>query len=120
MLKSSKWEKDENIKKMKFWKFPVDLQPEAVQSPIAISSCASKIHDNLQPLKFHGHWHKDGKAFIENTGISAKVTFQNRNEQPFVNGGALQPNERYIFEEIHFHWSERDDAGCEHKINGQT
>lgn len=61
-----------------------------------------------------------GEAIIENTGISAKITFQGRCEQPYITGGVLQPNERYIFEELHFHWSESDEAGCEHKINGQT
>lgn len=72
-------------------------------------------------MEFHGHWENVGKAFIENTGTSAKVTFQGRNEQPYISGGALQPNERYIFEELHFHWAEKDDdGGSEHNINGQT
>lgn len=98
----------------------VDGQFDAVQSPIAISSRDSKIHDNVKPLEFHGHWDKDGEAFVENTGTSAKVSFQGRTIQPFITGGPLRPNERFIFEELHFHWSESDDAGCEHKINDQT
>lgn len=91
-----------------------------VQSPIAISSRYSKIADNVKSLEFHGHWECDGQAFIENTGTSAKVTFNGRKQQPFICGGPLQPNVRYVFEELHFHWAEKDDSGCEHQINGQS
>lgn len=94
-----------------------DFGMRPVQSPIAISSRDTKIADNVHPLEFHGHWNCDG-AFIENTGISAKVTLNSRKQQPFICGGHLPPNSRYIFEELHFHWTERDDSGCEHRING--
>lgn len=97
-----------------------DLQFKMVQSPIAISMRDSRVRDDVSRLEFHGHWEKDGIAFIENTGTSAKVKFVQRSSQPYINGGCLRPNERYIFEELHFHWAENDDAGCEHKINGQT
>lgn len=90
-----------------------------VQSPIALSSLNSKVKDNIKPLEFHGYWENDGQAYIENTGTSAKITIENRNKPPFICGGTLKSNERYIFHELHFHWSEKDDSGCEHKINGQ-
>lgn len=90
-----------------------------VQSPIALSSLNSKVIDNIRPLEFHGYFENDGQAYIENTGISAKITFEGRNKQPYICGGTLKSNERYFFNELHFHWSEKDDSGCEHKINGQ-
>lgn len=91
-----------------------------VQSPIAISLRDSTIEDKIKSLKFVGHWERDGKAFIENTGISAQITFQGRKVQPYVSDGPLKSNERYIFEQMHFHWAENDSAGSEHIINGQV
>lgn len=97
-----------------------DLHVKTVQSPIAISIRESKVRDDVKQLEFHGHFENDGKAFVENTGTSARVKFLQRNKQPYISGGVLRPNERYIFEELHFHWTDTNDAGCEHEINGQT
>lgn len=96
-----------------------DFRVKPVQSPIALSTPTSRIKDNVKPLEFHGYWENDGQAFIENTGTSAKVTLNGRKQQPYICGGALRSNERYIFHELHFHWTDKDDSGCEHKINGQ-
>lgn len=102
------------------FKIAENFHIESVQSPISISIRESKIKDNEKPLEYHGHWTHDGIAFIENTGTSARVIFQRRKQQPYICGGPLPPNQRYIFAELHFHWAEHDNAGCEHIVNGQT
>lgn len=96
------------------------MHVKTVQSPIAISIRESQVRDDVKQLEFHGHSENDGKAFVENTGTSARVKLLQRNKQPYISGGVLRPNERYIFEELHFHWTDTNDAGCEHEINGQT
>ncbi|XP_031638050.1 uncharacterized protein LOC116350400 [Contarinia nasturtii] len=69
-----------------------------VQSPIALSLHKSKfVKRDFEPLKFHGHWEREGEAFIEDTGSSAKITFQGRHERPFISGGLLNSGEVYIF-----------------------
>lgn len=37
---------------------------------------------------------------------------------PYITGGPLTG--RYIFEQIHFHWSDCDSSGCEHILEGTT
>lgn len=81
----------------------------------------SKILANeFEPLEFHGHWNKDGDAFIENTGRYAEIIFENRTEQPYISGGLLPPTEHYIFEQMHFHWGETDNIGSEHIVDEKT
>lgn len=69
-------------------------------------------------MKYHDHWKKDGQAYIEDTGSSAKITFEGRRRRPFISGGLLRHNERYNFEQMHLHWGEQDDFGAEHVIDG--
>lgn len=74
-----------------------------VQSPIALQLRDAEIQDHAVPLEFVGHWDKvGGPAEIINTGSSAMITFPNRNKKPFLIGGPLK--EKFIFEQIHFHW----------------
>lgn len=70
------------------------------------------------PLQYAGYWVKDGSAWIENDGHTAKVTFKDRKVQPHLSGGILK--ERYIFEQMHFHWGESDNIGSEHIIDGKA
>lgn len=88
-----------------------------VQSPIEISNRAIEHRDDVDPLEYHGHWEPVGIARAQNTGTSAMVTFAKRTKQPFITGGPLGHN-LYIFEQIHFHWSETDKSGCEHTLEG--
>lgn len=90
-----------------------------VQSPIEISNRAIEHRDDVDPLEYHGHWEPVGVARVANTGTSAMVTFSKRPEQPYITGGVLG-EEKYIFEQIHFHWAETDDSGCEHTLEGMT
>ncbi|XP_055306150.1 carbonic anhydrase 1-like [Sitodiplosis mosellana] len=46
--------------------------------------------------------------------------FENRTERPYIDGGLLPPTERYVFEQMHFHWGESDSVGSEHVIDGKT
>lgn len=89
-----------------------------MQSPISISTPSCNTIRNVKRLKYHDHWKKDGQAYIEDTGSSAKITFDGRRRRPFISGGLLKRNERYIFEQMHLHWSEKDDLGSEHTIDG--
>lgn len=91
-----------------------------VQSPIAISSSEAVIRDNIKPLLFHGHWDADGTAKIENTAITVKLRFSDRNEQPYISGGPLRPHKRYIFDHMHFHWAHKDKIGSEHTLDGKS
>lgn len=88
----------------------------SVQSPIAISTRSSDYKDDIEPLEYHGHWEGIGISFVENTGTSAMVTFANRPEQPYITGGPLKT--KYIFEQLHFHWADTDESGCEHTLEG--
>lgn len=79
------------------------MSTEPVQSPIALSLRDAELQDDAVPLEFLGHWDKvGGFAEIINTGSSAMITFPNRNKKPNIVGGPLK--DKYIFEQIHFHW----------------
>lgn len=88
-----------------------------VQSPIAISTRSSDYLDDIEPLEYHGHWEAVGVAAVENTGTSAMIKFARRAHQPYIVGGPLH-GERYIFEQLHFHWADTDESGCEHTLEG--
>lgn len=79
------------------------MSTEPVQSPIALQFRDAEIDDASRPLEFVGHWEKvGGCAEMVNTGSSAMITLPNRNNKPYLIGGPLK--EKYIFEQIHFHW----------------
>lgn len=88
-----------------------------VQSPIEISNRAIEHIDDVDPLEYHGHWEPVGVARVQNTGTSAMVTFSKRKQQPYIIGGALD-TDMYVFEQLHFHWSDSDESGCEHTLEG--
>lgn len=76
---------------------------EAVQSPIALQLRDAELVDDAVPLEFNGHCEKiGGFAEMINTGSSLMITFPNRHKKPYIIGGPL--NEKYIFEQLHFHW----------------
>lgn len=91
----------------------------AVQSPIAVCTRSSDYVDDMLPLEYHDHWKAVGVACVQNTGTSAMVTFSRRPAQPYIIGGPLPSNEKYIFEQLHFHWSDTDESGCEHTLEGR-
>lgn len=89
----------------------------AVQSPIEFNTRAIHQSTNLSPLIYHGHFAGEGVASIINTGSSTNITFANRKVQPFLTGGPLG-SDKYIFEQLHFHWADEDSCGSEHTIEG--
>ncbi|XP_060524873.1 carbonic anhydrase 2-like [Cylas formicarius] len=88
------------------------------QSPIELKHDDSIHHDHFEPLEFHGHWDKGGKAFLKNTGKTAVLRFESR-ELPVLVGGPLH-EDTYVFEQLHFHWSADDTSGCEHIFEGRA
>lgn len=80
---------------------------------------ASNYVDHLPPLEYHGHWDFEGKTFIENTGLTAVLTLAERAKRPYIRGGPLPRGRKYVFEQMHFHWADRDDIGSEHILDGR-
>lgn len=91
---------------------------QSVQSPIELKHEDSNEYDHFEPLEFHGHWNDEGIASFTNNGYTATLTFKDR-ELPTLLGGPLHEDE-YIFEQLHFHWSDDDHSGCEHIFEGMT
>lgn len=89
----------------------------SVQSPIELKHEDSNEYDHFEPLEFHGHWDQEGDATFTNNGYTATLTFQNRSELPHLLGGPLH-SDKYVFEQLHFHWSDDDHSGCEHIFEG--
>jgi len=60
-------------------------------------------------------------ATIVNNGHSAQLTLNIPEDQqkPYITGSALN-NEKYIFEQLHFHWSGERERGSEHAIDGKS
>lgn len=50
--------------------------------------------------------------------FSATLRFFNR-ELPVLVGGPLH-EDQYVFEQLHFHWSDDDHSGCEHIFEGKA
>jgi len=79
------------------------MSSENVQSPIALEIRDAEFDDEAVPLEFVGHWDRiGGSAEMINTGTSAMIMLPNRNKKPYIVGGPLK--DKYIFEQIHFHW----------------
>ncbi|KAK9882176.1 hypothetical protein WA026_019690 [Henosepilachna vigintioctopunctata] len=91
---------------------------QKVQSPIKLTHDESNEYDHFEPLEFHGHWDKGGKATFKNNGYTATLRFQER-ELPLLFGGPLH-HDQYVFEQLHFHWSDDDHSGCEHIFEGKA
>ncbi|CAH0559002.1 unnamed protein product [Brassicogethes aeneus] len=91
---------------------------EKFQSPIELNHDDTIHHDHFEPLEFHGHWDEGGEATFTNNGFTATLRFENR-ELPVLVGGPLH-EDQFIFEQLHFHWSNDDHSGCEHIFKGQA
>ncbi|XP_055681739.1 carbonic anhydrase 2-like [Lutzomyia longipalpis] len=88
----------------------------AVQSPIGLDIRQVNLADDVTPLEYHGHFDLIGRAYVENTQTSAQITLD-RAQKPFIIGGPLGA-QKYLFEQLHFHWGDHDHLGCEHTIEG--
>ncbi|GAB0088997.1 Carbonic anhydrase [Sergentomyia squamirostris] len=88
----------------------------AVQSPIGLDIREVNLTDQLNALEYYGHFDLVGRAYLENTQTSAQVTLD-RVQKPYIVGGPLG-GQKFIFEQLHFHWGDHDHLGCEHTIEG--
>ncbi|GLV42112.1 Carbonic anhydrase 3 [Carabus blaptoides fortunei] len=91
---------------------------QKVQSPIKLNHEDSNEYDHFEPLEFHGHWDNEGSATFTNNGYTATLRFVDR-ELPVLKGGPLH-DDSFVFEQLHFHWSEDDHSGCEHIFEGKA
>lgn len=89
----------------------------AVQSPIEFSTRAVTQSTVLGPLVYNGHFSDEGIASIINTGSSTNITFAKKTVHPYIYGGPLG-DQKYIFEQLHFHWADHDSSGSEHTVEG--
>ncbi|KAJ1348482.1 hypothetical protein KIN20_003789 [Parelaphostrongylus tenuis] len=89
---------------------------QIVQSPIDIR--ASDVDYALLHRMHFVHYDIDGPINIVNNGHTVKVDgFDKwRSKQPYIQGGGLK--HRYKLVQFHFHWSQHDHHGSEHKIGG--
>ncbi|KAG8262850.1 hypothetical protein J6590_045048 [Homalodisca vitripennis] len=59
------------------------------------------------------------RAKLQNSGHSAVVyIYGDKFQKPFLKGGPLQ--QRFIFEQMHFHWGKEDIWGSEHYLDGES
>ncbi|XP_065219703.1 uncharacterized protein LOC135845167 [Planococcus citri] len=93
--------------------------PYRLQSPVDITLAKAQERD-LPPLAIHFPWNSSEEMVsIENTGYYLEVLLPHEvEERPFISGGPLY-NARYIFEQLHFHWSEDLYCGSEHLLAGR-
>ena len=81
----------------------IAMSTTPVQSPIALEIRTAEFKDDAPALEYVGHWDQiGGSAEMINTGTSAMIMLPNRNRKPYITGGPL--NDKYIFEQLHFHW----------------
>lgn len=77
-----------------------------------------RFHDIVRAA----HLYKSEKislTYISNSRIViATLRFIER-ELPVLKGGPLH-DDSFVFEQLHFHWSEDDHSGCEHIFEDQT
>lgn len=110
-----------------------------VESPIAISYRDAIFVDHIRPLKYHGYWinskeiHRSNDLLNlkKNSKIQESFTLHNTGEsamirpnslfidKPFISGGLLSSQDRYVFDHLHFHWDNCDEIGSEHMIEQQ-
>uniref|UniRef100_A0A1B6GIN4 Carbonic anhydrase n=1 Tax=Cuerna arida TaxID=1464854 RepID=A0A1B6GIN4_9HEMI len=59
------------------------------------------------------------RAKLYNSGTTAVVyMYGDKFQKPFLKGGPLK--ERFIFEQMHFHWGKEDIWGSEHYMDGES
>ena len=88
------------------------------QSPVdLITSEARRAH--LAPLAIHEPNMVGHQAKLYNSGHTAYVYMNDEAEnRPYMKGGPLL-DDKYIFEQLHFHWGSEDVWGSEHMIDGE-
>uniref|UniRef100_A0A0B7AZZ1 Carbonic anhydrase n=1 Tax=Arion vulgaris TaxID=1028688 RepID=A0A0B7AZZ1_9EUPU len=87
-----------------------------MQSPIDINTTKVLYDPNLQPFNFDQYGKTTNITMdLENVGgHTAEVIYSG--DPVYLTGGSLP--DKYILEQFHFHWGQKDTQGSEHAING--
>ncbi|XP_065218178.1 carbonic anhydrase 2-like [Planococcus citri] len=103
----------------RMWPHSKYIFPYRIQSPVNIS-LANVKRRKLDPLRIHFPWHSSKEMIrIENTGYYLEVLLPHEvDDRPYMTGGPLI-DEKYIFEQLHFHWGPPDQRGSEHLLDGK-
>ncbi|XP_054268735.1 carbonic anhydrase 13-like [Macrosteles quadrilineatus] len=99
------------------WPFSENgYQPNEIQSPIKFKTSLAK-QKSLPQLVIYEPQNRDVEAVCKNTGTTVQVYIEEEGVQhkPFLEGGPL--NHRFYFEQMHFHWGNRDNKGSEHVVD---
>lgn len=88
---------------------------EVDQSPINIDTRGAALLQEGTPIKFVNY----GAPFlaqIKNLGYTIQVKPIGSTNLPQIYGAFM--DEMYLLTEYHFHWSDKDNEGSEHTVNG--
>lgn len=55
-------------------------------------------------------------------GFSATVHIDEKsvNDLPYLMGGPIKKDEKFLFKQMHFHWGRGDEIGSEHMIDAEA
>ncbi|XP_068227272.1 carbonic anhydrase 2-like [Palaemon carinicauda] len=87
------------------------------QSPIDIRTYDTLGEFPWKLLGLHGYTETPPSMVLNNGG---KFVFLEARHQPYVMGGNLPLNQKYILEGVIFHWGATDYAGSEHTIDRRS
>ncbi|XP_043478899.1 carbonic anhydrase 6-like [Leptopilina heterotoma] len=88
------------------------------QSPIDINITNIVRNRVDNKIKLSNYWEVPSEMTLTNNGHSVQVSAKWPNGLiPSISGG-LRKNQ-YVFDSLHFHWSQADNSGTEHSINGK-
>lgn len=91
------------------------------QSPIELDRKKAIIVGNLPAINFINYKTPidKGKIDILNNGYTIRISFDRVSfaKRPKIKDGPLKMD-KYVIEDIHFHWGALSTGGTEHKLNG--
>lgn len=58
------------------------------------------------------------QGFVENNGHTLQLGIKSNDNRPYMMGSAVD-NQKWIFQQMHFHWGDTNNQGTEHSIDGQ-
>jgi len=88
------------------------------QSPVDIVTADVQTDTTLGDLVFNGYNQAISGITLVNVGHSVQVKLPTTGSRPYLSGGGL-PSE-FTLEQIHFHWSQENDKGSEHTVDGES
>nr|WBW70110.1 venom protein [Lampona murina] len=89
------------------------------QSPIDIITADADHNDRLDEFDFSDNYDDNLEgAIIENNGHTIQIRPGPKDSPRVIAKGGR--DDKYQFEQLHFHWGSDSKKGSEHKINGQS